>query len=296
MLDRTAGRGNRDEAAAQPGEADGGPHGVMERTLSVLELLAHNARGMALSDIAERLHMPRSATHRILAGLAERNYVRQDRQGGAYQLSARLATLAFTWLAGTGITDFAQPILDRLASETDELARLATIDGRELVWVAKSQGSTVGLRYDPDMGQAGRLSCSASGHAWLSCLPEEEAIALIERQGYGKRKDFGPNAPESRTAVLKYLRAARKRGYAITDQTYTPWMNSIAVAVRHQSTGEVIGVVVVTGPHVRMTETRMVEIAPLVAQAAREMALALAATPHHNPSGGRANIFKSPGI
>ena len=285
---------SRDDAANAASETEASPHGLLERTLGVLELLSHNARGLQLSEIADKLHMPRSATHRVLTGLVEHNYVRQDRHGGAYQLTARLASLAFTFLAGSGVTDFAQPILDRVARETGELVRLATVDGRELVWVAKSQGSTFGLRYDPDMGAVARLSCSASGHAWLSCLPEEEAMALIEKQGYGKRRDFGPRAPESRTAVLKYLRLARKRGYAITEQTYTPWMNTIAAPIRQQGTGEVIGTMVITGPHVRLTEERMEELAPLILEAAREMSVALAATP--NQASGRANIFAGNGF
>jgi len=285
-----------DSTASSAPEQDFSPSGLLERTLGVLELLSHNARGLQLFEIADQLHIPRSAAHRVLAGLMEHHYVRQDRQGGAYQLTARLASLAFTFLAGSGVTDFAQPILDRIAQETGELVRLATVDGRELVWVAKSQGSTFGLRYDPDMGQVARLSCSASGHAWLSCLPEEDAIALIEKQGYGRRRDFGPRAPESRTAVLKHLRLARKRGFAITEQTYTPWMNSVAVPIRHQSSAEVIGTLVLTGPHVRLTEERMVELAPILLEASRDMSIALAASPNRNPGGGRGNIFAGTGV
>ncbi len=286
---------SNDEAASGTTDVEASPSGLLERTLGVLELLSQHARGLQLYEVADQLHIPRSAAHRVLSGLVEHHYVRQDRHGGAYQLTARLASLAFAFLAGSGVTDFAQPILDRMARETGELVRLATIDGRELVWVAKSQGSTFGLRYDPDMGQVARLSCSASGHAWLSCLPEDQAMALIEKQGYGRRHDFGPRAPESRTAVLKYLRLARKRGFAITEQTYTPWMNTIAAPIIQQSTGDVIGAMVVTGPHVRLTEARMLELAPLVLESAHEMAIALGASPHRNTGGGRGNIFAGAG-
>src|SRR5207249_6729389 len=112
------------------------------------------------------------------------------------------ASLAFTFLAGSGITDFAQPLLDRLARESGELVRLAMIDGRELVWVAKAQGSPSGLRYDPDMGQVGRLSCSASGHAWLSCLSGEDVRTVVGKQGCGLRKDYGARGDERWRALL----------------------------------------------------------------------------------------------
>ena len=66
------------------GDAGGAPSGLLERTLSVLELLSQNARGLQLFEIADRLQIPRSATHRVLTSLVEHGYVRQERHQGAY--------------------------------------------------------------------------------------------------------------------------------------------------------------------------------------------------------------------
>ena len=231
----------------------------------------------------------------MLTSLVEHGYVRQERHQGAYQLTAKIASLAFTFLAGSGITDLAQPILDRLARESGELVRLAMVDGRKLIWVAKSQGAQFGLRYDPDMGQEARISCSASGISWLSCLPEEEALALVEKQGYGSRTEYGPKAPQTPAALLKYLRAARKRGFALVEQTYSPWMNTIAAPIRAHGTGEVTGTVSIAGPHVRLTEARMLEIVPALLDATRELASATMASPAfaRRRSGGGSNFFLS---
>lgn len=268
-------------------EGDQAPSGLLERTLGVIELLALNARGLPLFEIAERLKIPRSATHRVLTSLVEHGYVKQERHHGTYELTARIASLAFTFLAGAGITDIAQPVLDHLARESEELVRLALIDGRDLVWVAKSQGSPFGLRYDPDMGQAGRLSCSASGHAWLSCLSEEEALALVARQGYGSREEFGPRAPQTQAALLKYLRQARKRGFSIVVQTYSPWMSATSAPIRNPQSGEVVGAVVIAGPHIRLTEEKMLSLSHLLLSAARELSLAMGASPNlSRPSRG----------
>jgi IclR family transcriptional regulator, acetate operon repressor len=278
--------------AATASEADGGPSGLLERTLRVLELLAAEAHGLQLFEIADRLMMPRSATHRVLTSLTEQGYVRQLRQQGAYQLTAKIASLALTFLAGSGITDLAQPIIDRLARESGELVRLALVDGRELTWVAKAQGSQFGLRYDPDMGQVGRLSCSASGHAWLACLTDDEAVALVEKQGFGLRRNFGPRAPETKPALLKALRETRKRGYSMAIQTYADWMNSAAAVVRNPFTGEVAGTVVIAGPHMRLTEPRIVELSPLLLEAARELSMAIAGSPSlSQPRGGSGSFF-----
>lgn len=257
---------------------DESPSGLLARTLRVLEILAENAAGMQLYDIAERLGIPRSATHRVLTSLMEQGYVRQERSQASYQLTAKITSLAFTFLARSGITDFTQPVLDRLAAESGELARLAVINGKELVWVAKAQGSPHGLRYDPDMGQVARLSCSASGHAWLSCLSEEEALELVKSQGFGSRTEYGPRAPETAEALLKYLRKARKQGFSVVTQTYNPWTNAIAAPIRHARTQEVSGVVVLAGPTVRFTEAQMLAMSSSLLQAAQELSLTPAAS------------------
>jgi IclR family acetate operon transcriptional repressor len=271
-------------------DVEAGRSGLLERTLGVLELLSDNAQGMLLFEIADRLRIPRSATHRVLTSLVEHGYVRQERQQGAYQLTAKIASLAFTFLTGSGITDFAQPILERVARACGELVRLAMIDGRDLVWVAKAQGSPHGLRYDPDMGQVGRLSCSASGHAWLACMSDEEAMVLVEKQGFGLRRDYGPRAPETKAALLKYLRNTRKRGFSVVVQTYSPWMNATAAVIRHPKTREVTGAIVIAGPDIRLTEQRMLQLSPALLDAAGELSLATMASQGLYGRGARTRV------
>ena len=81
-------------------DAEASPNGLLERTLRILELLSDNAHGMLLFEIADTLHIPRSATHRVLTSLVEHGYVRQERQQGAYLLTAKIASLAFTFCSG----------------------------------------------------------------------------------------------------------------------------------------------------------------------------------------------------
>ena len=277
MSKPSVGRGAKTPKA---GRNNGGMRsGLLERTLSVVELLSAHGRGMQLFEIAGTLRIPRSAAHRVLTSLVEHGYVRQDRHQGIYQLTAKIASLAFTFLSSSGITDLTQPVLDSLARESGELARLAMIDGRELIWVAKAQGSQYGLRYDPDMGQVARLSCTASGFAWLACLPDDEAIALIDRQGIGSRKDYGPRAPETPQAVLKILRQTRKRGFSLAMQTYSPWVNAFAAPILHPTTGEVTGTITISGPHIRLLEPRMLELGPRLIEAAKELSLASIGSP-----------------
>ena len=253
-------------------------NGVLERTLGILELLASQAQGMELGALADQLNIPRSAAHRLLADLIRCGYVRQTREQGDYQLTTKLIAMGLSFLSHTGIVDIAQPLLDRLAELSGELVRLSVIDGQRLTWVARAQGARQGLRYDPDMGSDARLSCSASGLAWLAALPDDTALALVAAQGLGSREDYGPNAPTSLQELLGLLKATRERGYSMTVETFTPGLNAMGVAVR-LSGQPPLGVITIAGPTVRFTPARMEALAGDLQAVASQLAAASGASP-----------------
>ena len=251
--------------------------GILERSFKVLEHLAAHPEGCTLSGLAAEMQTPLSATHRLLTELVRCGYVRQDQSHGDYVLTIKLVSLGLFFLSNSGIVDIAQPLLDRLAAESGELVRLAVVDGDALTFVAKAQGATRGLRYDPDMGLSVTLSCSAAGHAWLSTMTDEQALERVAQQGFGLPQDFGPKAPTTDKALLTYLRAARKRGYSMINEVFAPAMTAMAAPVRIGN-GTVTGVVTIAGPLVRLTEYRMQTLAPLLLETAEDVARASGAS------------------
>lgn len=253
-------------------------NGVLERTLGILELLCAHGEGLELAAIAERLNIPKSAAHRLLADLTRCGYVRQSRELGDYLLTTKLVSMGLSYLSNTGIVDVAQPLLDRLAEFSGELVRLSVVDGDRLTWVARSQGARQGLRYDPDMGSIARLSCSSSGWAWLSTLGDDEALALVSKQGLGLPAEFGPQAPASLQAVLAVVQVTRARGFSITEETYTPGLNAMAAPVRLAGQAP-LGTISIAGPSVRFTRERMLALGPDLLAVAAQLAAASGASP-----------------
>jgi IclR family acetate operon transcriptional repressor len=251
---------------------------VTERTLALLEYLATQVDGVPLARIADELEIPRSACHRLLTDLRRCDYVRQLRDHGDYVLTTKLSGIGLGFLAATGVVDVAQTILDRLAQTSQELVRLAIVDGDRLSWVAKSQGAVRGLRYDPDMGMDTTLSCSATGHAWMMTMSDERALELVSRQGFGTPKQFGPNAPTTIKALLHFIHAARARGFAQINQVFAPGMSAIAAPVRHRDLAT-IGVISIAGPAIRLDEKRMMTLGPALLRAATELSAARHASP-----------------
>lgn len=242
---------------------------ALDRGLALLEHLAAHPDGVPLASLAAELDMPLSACHRLLAALQTRGYVRQARAQGDYLLTTKLVSLGLGYLSGAGIVDIAEPLLERLAQRTGELVRLSVIDGDRLTWIAKAQGVRKGLRYDPDMGMDARLSCTASGHAWLLTMSDERAMEMVSRQGFGTPEDYGPRAPTTIKALLGYLHAARVRGYAMIDEVFAPGMTAMAAPVFRRQ--DAFAVISIAGPRARMSMERMHALAPVLLQTAAEL-------------------------
>jgi IclR family acetate operon transcriptional repressor len=252
--------------------------GVMERTLAILERLAADVGGVPIAVLADDIGMPRSAAHRLLTELADNGYVRQSRKRGDYVLTTKLVSLGLNYLKNSGVVDLCQPVLDRLAESSGELVRLGVVDVDHLTWVALSQGARNGLRYDPDMGIDAQLSCTATGFAWLSTLDEDDAIALVSRQGIGKPERFGPHAPTSMAAVMKAVRQAGKQGFAIASESYARGLAAISAPIVRDRLGAV-GVIAISGPSARLTDKKLRTLVPDLLAAAGDIAAASKASP-----------------
>jgi DNA-binding IclR family transcriptional regulator len=262
-------------------------HVPAERCLSIIELLAEQAGDMPLGEIAERLGLPKSGAHRLLATLVDLGWVEQDAGTSFYRLTMRLAILGQNFYAATGIPDLCQPLLDRLAADTREFARLAVVDGDSLVWVADAQGATGGLMYQPSLGtNTVPLYATASGKAWLATLGMDRAIHTVLKRGSFDRADkYGPNVLRSVDGLMQALEATARRGYGVAVNEAEPGVSAIAAVIRPAPDGPATGTVSVAGPSVRMTESHLEAIAPLVLRTAQELSALWPSRPRTPRSG-----------
>jgi DNA-binding IclR family transcriptional regulator len=253
-----------------------------QRCLDILEALAEAADGLALSALGDQLGLPKSATHRYLAILEARGFVRQHPLSQRYQLTFKLPQLAFRFIAATGVTDVAQPVLDALAARTGELARLAVVDGSTLTWVAKAQGAPHGLRYDDEAGREVVLHATATGKVWLASLPEARMESIVHGAGQLGRGRFGPRAVTTLAGLRRELRLTRKRGFGIAVEEGEPGVVAVAAAVRATSdpAAPVVATVSVAGPLARLDALRRAALGREALAAAREMSALWPARAH----------------
>lgn len=245
---------------------------AIKRCLETLEILAGEARGLPLVEIAKRLSLPKSNTHRLLGAMILSNFVKQDPLNQHYLLTLRLTTLGFRFLSGTHIIDLCQPVLDRLAERTAELVRMTMTEGERISWVAKSQGSRTGLRFDPEMGREVRIHTTASGRVWLMNQPTEMALRIMMQQGFGSSNQLGPNAPKTVEEFLVALQKTREQGFGLAIDEDEPGMSAIAVPIPGVAGGKPVGTVSVAGPTARLKPETLIGFLDPLRAAASELA------------------------
>jgi IclR family transcriptional regulator, acetate operon repressor len=244
----------------------------IDKALSVIELLASHPGGLPLLNIAEAINQPKGATHRIVTALVARGYVAQTAENKRYALTLRLAAIGVKLLEESQISEVCQPVLERLASSTGELVRMAVLEGERLIVVAKAQGTRSSLRYDPGNGRDIAVYATASGQCWLAQLPVKEAVRIAMDAGLG-RDDLEPAAARTKKQLLTRLDQTRDRGFGQQIDEAEAHVSAIAVPLVEGFRGEkrMVGTLSVAGPSSRMPPERMHGMIPSIKEAAEEI-------------------------
>jgi len=240
------------------------------RTMRTLELLAGEPRGLRVTDLANALEVNRAIPHRILADLTELGYVIQDPRTERYRVTFKVGSLGLRQLETAGIIRWAQDELDKLATKTRELVRLAVASEHALRWVAKAQGSASALTLDGVSGAQVVLHATASGKAWLSTLPDDEASAFLTERGLVAHTT---RTETDLTQVLQDIALARTRGFALVEEEMEVGVCAIAVPIvpPESAGGRAVATISIAGPAARLSYDRLVGYAPALTAVARQL-------------------------
>jgi DNA-binding IclR family transcriptional regulator len=201
-------------------------------------------------------------------------WVEQEPETGFYRLTLRLAIMGQRVLIGTRIPDVTRPILQKLAEESQELVRMAILEGdRSLSWVVYVQGRRTGLIYQPEMIGRVPLTVTSHGKAWLSTLPREEAMRIVREEGFPEPGRFGPRAIQSIDAFAAALDETRARGWGMSYEEGDRGIAAIAAPIRPSGPNTpAVATCSVAGPLMRFGAEDIVRNASLVMAAANEIA------------------------
>jgi len=156
---------------------------VIARAAAILRALEHEATGLSLGQIAQRVGLARSTVQRIVGALEAEKFLIAASPNGRVRLGPTILRLAAS--ARTDFVAVARPFLVQLSNELKETVDLATIKKDHLVFIDQVTGSQR-LRAVSAVGETFPLHCTANGKAYLAEL-DDAAIARLIGTSYERR-------------------------------------------------------------------------------------------------------------
>lgn len=233
---------------------DGATVGATETTLRVLETLKQ-LDGAGVTEVADRLGIPKSTVHNHVSTLLRNEYV--VKEGDTYRVGLQFLEFGEYIRSRMPIYDVARPEVERLAEETGELANLLVEEHGKGVYLCRAKGSKA-VRLDTYAGMRVHLHCTALGKAILAHLPADRVREIIDTHGLPARTD---TTTTDEDALLRELDAVRDRGYAHDKEERLAGLRCVAAPIRNLE-GNALGAISVSGPTSRMKGERFDEEVP----------------------------------
>jgi DNA-binding IclR family transcriptional regulator len=240
-----------------------------EKSFDILEYLL-DSDGAQLTELADKLGMAKSTTHRHLQTLHERECVVEE--DGEYHVSLRLLEFGEQARNRKDAYELVMAKVDELAKETEERVQFIVEEHGRGVYVYRATGEHA-VQTDLGIGKRIPLHSIAAGKAILAHLPEERVEEIIERQGLESITD---NTLISRDELYEEFETIQEHGYSINNQENVAGLRAVGVPIRTRD-GGVLGAVSVSGPTNRIKGERFEETLPdLLLGTANEVELNIA--------------------
>jgi IclR family pca regulon transcriptional regulator len=223
----------------------------LARGLIVIQAFTQQSPQMTISQLSVKTGLSRAAVRRCLYTLTKLGFAGAE-DGSRYSLRPRMLTLSHTYTASNTLSTAAQPILERMSAALRESFSVATLDGEDIVYIARTQVNRV-MAVDLHIGSRLPAYCTSMGRILLAYLPSEQL------ESYLAKVDLIPHTTRTITSVEKLrlaLRNVRRNGYALVDQEYEVGLRSLAVPVFAPS-GRVVATLNLSGNAPRLSVLEM---------------------------------------
>ena len=256
----------------------------LTRGLTLLERLSEERHGISLTDLAHRVGLAPSTTHRLLKSLEKMRFVRQDEERGRWYVGVRAFSVGTAFLRDRDFVTVARRFMRRLMEESGESANLALLDAGEVVFVSQVECRQMMRALAPPGGRIG-AHCSGVGKALLAALPDSEVAQILHRRGLPR---LTANTIDTPARLRRELALTRGRGYALDDEAQAVGLRCVAAPI-YDEYGEPLAAISLSGPKARVTDERIPALAGLVKRVAAEITAALGGrAPDAKPEKSRA--------
>jgi DNA-binding IclR family transcriptional regulator len=244
---------------------------ILERTLGLLEFLSLCPSGVALSDIARTIKVPKNTIYRMLNTLCARGYVERNESELTYRLTRKLATLVFSSAQDKGLLETALGPMRELRNRVKETVVLSILDGQEGIVLEQVPGLH-SFRFVCDPGTRQVLHASASTKAILAYLEVDRLEPLLEGLKYPA---LTASTLQSKSAFRAELAATREKGYGVDRGEALHGVHCVSAPILDRQQ-QPVAAITVTGPDERLREEDFKKVGEWVMACARTISEQLA--------------------
>lgn len=215
-----------------------------------------------VSEIAAELSMSKSTVHEHLTTLVELGYL--ERVGSKYRIGLLFLTLGGQAREHEELYTVATDIVDDLAKETKERAKIVVEQNGKGMYLYQAQGPK-SIRTDTHVGARVNLHSTAAGKAILAYYSPDEVEKFVDKHGLpAKTEETITDYDE----LKKELETIRENGIAFDDQERMEGIRCVAAPITRNE--QILGSISVSGPKTRIHgETFRNDLAEKVADSAR---------------------------
>ncbi|HSR10962.1 MAG TPA: IclR family transcriptional regulator [Thermodesulfobacteriota bacterium] len=220
---------------------------TVRKALDMIEAFAEAGRPLGVTEISRRLKAHKSTAYRILQALRQKGYIRQDPVTEKYSLGFKILRIGAGLLEQVSFREIGKEVLKTLGQETSQTARLAVLEGTEVVYIEHVDGKDP-LRLHLQIGSRGPVYCTAAGKAILAFLPERERDEILSQCEF---RVLTAKTIDHRSKFLKELEAVRKNGFSVSNEEFREGIRAAGAPIFDMQ-GRVVGAIVMVAPAFRL--------------------------------------------
>ncbi|MBI9016995.1 MAG: IclR family transcriptional regulator [Phycisphaerae bacterium] len=231
----------------------------LERALKIMELLSSHAHGMGLSEIADRLKLPKNSVFRISMTLLSHGYLFRNEDNKRFALSRKLLAVGYAAVSEQNLIESSRDVMRLLRNELHETVLLGALLEDEGVVLEQIAG-THHFKFMVDPGTRFLLHCSASGKAIFAFMPEKDREKILETHVFER---FNERTITDKDALRQELAKIRQRGYATDEAEEVEAAHCVGAPIMDQH-GFPVAALWTTGPSYRLPVTDFDRVAQIV--------------------------------
>jgi len=222
---------------------------TINRVCDILNCFSNRITRLTLTEISNKVGIPKSTTHRLLEALKSQGFVNYDVNNRTFQLGYQLIRWGTDAQAGVDVRNIAWPYLQELTDVTGETSVLTIRNGYAGFCLEMCESSHP-MRLSMRVGQPLDLHAGSSAKILWAFLPDEEIQEILQHIKLVPLMDRTITDPNQ---IVEELHIIRERGYARSfEETDKDAMGVSAPIYNHRM--ELVAGVGVIAPISRVTE------------------------------------------